>query len=87
MKLSGKVALVTGSSQGIGQAIAIRLATEGAKVVINYRSNPDGAAETLSKVESAGGDCHMAGYSIKADYITGSTFFVDGGLLWNYQEQ
>jgi glucose 1-dehydrogenase len=67
MKLEGKVALVTGSSQGIGQAIAIRLAAEGAKVVINYRSNPDGASETLSKVRSAGGDCHMAGYSIKAD--------------------
>lgn len=47
MKLEGKVALVTGSSQGIGQAIAIRLAAEGAQVVINYRSDPAGAEETL----------------------------------------
>lgn len=75
MKLEGKVALVTGSSQGIGQAIAIRLAEEGAKVVINYRSNPAGAEETLSKVQAAGGDCLLVegycdrdrGYSVGAD--------------------
>lgn len=75
MRLDGKVALVTGSSQGIGQAIAIRLAVEGAKVVINYRSNPDGAQATLEKVQAAGGDCHLAegycdnekGYAVGAD--------------------
>ncbi|WP_017300939.1 SDR family NAD(P)-dependent oxidoreductase [Nodosilinea nodulosa] len=75
MKLAGKVALVTGSSQGIGQAIAIRLAEAGAQVVINYRSHPEGADETLAKVRAAGGDCHPAegycdndrGYSIGAD--------------------
>jgi glucose 1-dehydrogenase len=67
MKLEGKVALVTGSSQGIGQAIAIRLAQEGAQVVINYRSNPAGAEETLEKVISAGGECHLGGHSVKAD--------------------
>lgn len=43
MKLEGKVALVTGSSQGIGQATAIRLAQEGASIVINYCSHPEGA--------------------------------------------
>lgn len=67
MKLEGKVAVVTGSSQGIGQAIAIRLAQQGAKIVINYRSHPEGAEETLSKVQSAGGECFMCGYSAKAD--------------------
>lgn len=72
MKLDGKVALVTGSSQGIGQAIAIRLAAEGAQVVINYRSSPEGAEETLEKVKATGGACHMAGcpnagYSIQGD--------------------
>ena len=63
MKLDGKVALVTGSSQGIGQAIAIRLAQAGAKTIINYRSNPAGAAATLDQVRAAGGD----GLIIKAD--------------------
>ncbi|HBL11332.1 MAG TPA: glucose-1-dehydrogenase, partial [Cyanobacteria bacterium UBA11162] len=73
MKLEGKIALVTGSSQGIGQGIAVRLATEGASIVIDYRSHPEGAEETLAKVEKAGGKCHMSGcphspgYIIKAD--------------------
>jgi glucose 1-dehydrogenase len=68
MKLEGKVALVTGSSQGIGQAIAIRLAQEGANVVINYRSHPEGAEETLEKVKAAGGQCHMVdGLTVQAD--------------------
>lgn len=63
MKLEGKVALVTGSSGGIGQAIAIRLAQEGADIVIDYRSHPDGAQETLSKVKAAG----RKGVVVKAD--------------------
>jgi glucose 1-dehydrogenase len=73
MKLDGKVALVTGSSQGIGQSIVLRLAQEGADVVINYRSHPEGAQETLAKVQEAGGNCHMAqcpsaeGVTIQAD--------------------
>jgi glucose 1-dehydrogenase len=54
MKLEGKTALVTGSSQGIGRSIAIRLAQEGADVVINYNSNPDKAAEVLALVEATG---------------------------------
>jgi glucose 1-dehydrogenase len=52
MRLQGKAALVTGSSQGIGQAIAERLACEGASVVITYRSNPQGAEETLAMVRA-----------------------------------
>jgi glucose 1-dehydrogenase len=68
MRLDGKVALVTGSSQGIGQAIAIRLGQAGADVVINYRSHPEGAQETLEKVKAAGGKCHMVdGLTIQAD--------------------
>lgn len=63
MKLEGKVALVTGSSGGIGQAIAVRLAQEGADVVIDYRSHPEGAQETLSKVEASG----RKGLTVKAD--------------------
>ncbi|BAZ47637.1 short-chain dehydrogenase/reductase SDR [Nostoc sp. NIES-4103] len=63
MKLEGKVALVTGSSQGIGQAIAVRLAEEGADIIIDYRSHQEGAQETLSKVESTG----RSGLIVKAD--------------------
>lgn len=63
MKLEGKVALVTGSSQGIGQAIAVRLAEEGADIVIDYRSHPEGAQETLTKVEATG----RKGIIVKAD--------------------
>ncbi|QZZ20960.1 glucose 1-dehydrogenase [Leptothermofonsia sichuanensis E412] len=73
MKLAGKVALVTGSSQGIGQSIVLRLAQEGADVVINYRSHPEGAEETLEKVREIGGKCYLAecphsrGHTIQAD--------------------
>ena len=50
MKLLGKKALVTGSSQGIGQAIGIRLAEEGADVVIDYVTHPEMAEETAQSV-------------------------------------
>jgi glucose 1-dehydrogenase len=63
MKLDGQVALVTGGSGGIGQAIAIRLAEEGADIVINYRSSLDEAKETQEKVEAAG----RQGLLVKAD--------------------
>jgi glucose 1-dehydrogenase len=73
MTLEGKVALVTGSSQGIGQSIVLRLAQAGADVVINYRSHPEGAEETLAKVQALGGKCYMArcphvqGHTVQAD--------------------
>src|SRR6202046_301194 len=54
-RLAGKVAIVTGSGSGIGQAIAIRFASEGATVVVDYRNNIGQAQETASKAEAAGG--------------------------------
>jgi glucose 1-dehydrogenase len=54
MKLAGKRALVTGSDQGIGQGIALRLAQEGADVAINYRKNREGADQTRDQIEKLG---------------------------------
>jgi glucose 1-dehydrogenase len=53
--LQNKVAIVTGSGSGIGQSIAIRLASEGATVVVDYRSHPEQANDTKVKAEAAGG--------------------------------
>lgn len=54
MRLAGKTALVTGSSQGIGEAVALRLAAEGADVVVNYRSHPDGAKRVAAQIAALG---------------------------------
>jgi glucose 1-dehydrogenase len=54
-RLAGKVAIITGSGSGIGQAIAIRFASEGASVVVDYRNHIDQAQDTKSKAEAAGG--------------------------------
>lgn len=54
MKLNGHAALVTGGDQGIGQAIAIRLAEEGADVVVDFRKNRQGADETCDRIRKLG---------------------------------
>jgi glucose 1-dehydrogenase len=59
MRLQGKIALITGSSRGIGRAIARRFAMEGADVVINYSRSAGGAHEALADVESAGRKAHV----------------------------
>ncbi|HJR77281.1 MAG TPA: glucose 1-dehydrogenase [Nitrospiraceae bacterium] len=51
MKLQGKVAVITGSGQGIGRAIALRFAQEGAKVVINYPYSPARAMQVLHEID------------------------------------
>ena len=54
-RLTGKVAIVTGSGSGIGKSIAVRFASEGATVVVDYRNHIDQANDTKSKAEAAGG--------------------------------
>ena len=62
-KLSGKIALVTGASRGIGRAIAERLSRDGASVAINYVRNLDKAEEVFTEITSAGGTA----FTIQAD--------------------
>ena len=65
--LAGKIAVVTGASRGIGRAIAIRLAGEGATVVINYNGSKEKAEEVKQEIEGAGGkaavcQCNVADF-------------------------
>ncbi len=53
-RLANKVALITGSDSGIGQATAIAFATEGADVVVTYLHDADGAADTAAQITAAG---------------------------------
>ena len=62
-RLAGKKALVTGSSQGIGEAVALRLAEEGADVVVNYHSHGQEAEQIVKKIEALG----RKGLALRAD--------------------
>ncbi len=55
MNFEGKVAVVTGSSRGIGRAVALRLGAGGARVVVNYRSDQAAAQTVVQEIEKAGG--------------------------------
>lgn len=59
MLLDGKVALVTGASRGIGRAIALKLASEGAKVAINYAGSTEKAEAVKAEIEAAGGEAML----------------------------
>jgi len=58
--LTGKAAVVTGSSSGLGRAMALELAKRGADILIHTRQNIDGANETASQICSLGRECHVA---------------------------
>src|ERR1017187_1746542 len=62
--LTGKVAVVTGASKGIGSAIAKHLAAAGASVVVNYASSKEGADKVVSTITKAGGKAIAVGASV-----------------------
>lgn len=64
MDLEGKVALVTGSSRGIGRAIALKLAQQGAAVVVNYAQNREEAEGVVVAIREAGGRAVAAGANV-----------------------
>ena len=66
-ELEGKVALVTGASRGLGRAIALKLASQGARVAVNYAASDEAAAAVVKEIESAGG----VALAIKADVADG----------------
>jgi len=62
-RYAGRIALITGASRGIGRVLALKLAAEGATVVVNYRKNAGLAAEVVEQAKAAGGD----GLAVGAD--------------------
>ncbi len=62
-KFNGKVAVVTGGARDIGRAISVKLAQEGAKVVVNYFNSEDGAKATVKEITASGGEA----IAVKAD--------------------
>lgn len=63
-KLTGKVAVVTGASKGIGAGIAKELAEQGASVVVNYASSKEGAEKIVAEITKAGGKAIAVGGSV-----------------------
>jgi NAD(P)-dependent dehydrogenase (short-subunit alcohol dehydrogenase family) len=67
MSLQGRVALVTGGGRGVGRAIALALAEDGATVAVNYRRDDEAAAEVVGAIEQAGGTARAYAASVE-DY-------------------
>jgi 3-oxoacyl-[acyl-carrier protein] reductase len=70
MRLTGKVAIVTGGARDIGRQISLKLAAEGARVIVNYFDNKEDADETLNQIKKAGGEAlAVQGDMTKADDV------------------
>ena len=71
-----RTAVVTGASRGIGRAIALRLAKDGAFVVVNYNGSEESAAETVKQIEAAGGQAEAVRCDV-SDFEAAEAFFKD----------
>ena len=84
MKITGKVAVITGASRGIGRATAMELAKRGAFVIVNYRGSEAAALETVAEIKSAGGDAVCMAWDVSdyAEYleVVEKTSFGGNGL-------
>lgn len=74
--LTGKVAVVTGASRGIGKAIAVKLASQGAAVVINYNGSREKAEAVKAEIEAQGGTAYLYQCDV-SDYAACETFIQD----------
>lgn len=79
MDLDGKIALVTGGSRGIGKGIAMRLATMGALVYINYVSRSGAAEETCERIVASGGRAEIIGFDVADAAAVQDAFKTIGG--------
>lgn len=74
--LEGKIAVVTGASRGIGRAIALRLASQGAVVIVNYNGSKERAKGVKAEIEAAGGNAVLYQCDV-SDYGSCETFIED----------
>ncbi len=72
--LDGKVAVVTGAGRGIGRAIAIKLANQGATVIVNYNGSEEKAMEVVKEIEAKGGVAEAIKCNV-SDYASAGAFF------------